>query len=77
MRAEAPQEDWLVLEQHTDLTYIQAHAALLEEHGVESYVQDVTDSVYPSLTRFRLFVPASFLEEAKRAIEQEQCRCEE
>ncbi len=62
-------EDWVVLEEHSDLTYIQSHAALLEEVGVESYVQDVTDTVYPSLTCFRLFVPIELQGKAQKALE--------
>lgn len=51
-------EAWVTVRELGDMLRLQAERALLESEGIEAEVLSLQDSMYPSLSRYRLVVRA-------------------
>lgn len=60
---------WLPVREAREGDRLQNLQRLLKENGIESYLMDATDSVYPPLGRYRLYVKEEDLAVARGLIE--------
>lgn len=60
--------DWVVLRELSDMFQLQSDQALLESEGIAAEVMSMQDSMYPSMSRYRLMVLAESEERAREIL---------
>lgn len=60
--------DWVVLRELSDMFQLQSDQALLESEGIAAEVMSLQDSMYPSMSRYRLMVLAESEERAREIL---------
>lgn len=60
--------DWVVLRELSDMFQLQSDQALLESEGIVAEVMSMQDSMYPSMSRYRLMVLAESEERAREIL---------
>lgn len=60
--------DWVVLRELSDMFQLQSDQALLESEGIAAGVMSMQDSMYPSMSRYRLMVLAESEERAREIL---------
>lgn len=60
--------NWVVLRELGDMFQLQSNQALLESEGIEAEVMSLQDSMYPSMSRYRLMVLAESEERAREIL---------
>lgn len=72
MGSQESNSEWIVLLELGDLLHLQSLKALLEEQGIEAAVMSLQDSMYPSISRYRLMVPLDVKERAMEILNKNQ-----
>lgn len=62
--------DWVVLRELSDMFQLQSDQALLESEGIAAEVMSMQDSMYPSMSRYRLMVLAESEERAREILKE-------
>ena len=62
--------DWVVLRELGDMFQLQSDQALLDSEGIAAEVVSMQDSVYPSMSRYRLMVLAESEERAREILKE-------
>lgn len=62
--------DWVVLRELSDMFLLQSDQALLESEGIAAEVMSLQDSMYPSMSRYRLMVLAEREERAREILKE-------
>lgn len=62
--------DWVVLRELSDMFQLQSDQALLETEGIAAEVMSMQDSMYPSMSRYRLMVLAESEERAREILKK-------
>ncbi len=62
--------DWVVLRELGDMFQLQSDQALLESEGIAAEVMSLQDSMYPSMSRYRLMVLAESEERAREILKE-------
>lgn len=62
--------DWVVLRELSDMFQLQSDQALLETEGIAAEVMSMQDSMYPSMSRYRLMVLAESEERAREILKE-------
>lgn len=65
---------WAIVLELGDMLRVQAAKALLEAEGVEAEVLSLQDSMYPSLSRYRLVVRAESEGHAREILKNQKGR---
>lgn len=60
--------NWVVLRELSDMFQLQSDQALLESEGIAAEVMSMQDSMYPSMSRYRLMVLAESEERAREIL---------
>lgn len=62
--------DWVVLRELSVMFQLQSDQALLESEGIVAEVMSMQDSMYPSMSRYRLMVLAESEERAREILKE-------
>lgn len=62
--------DWVVLRELSDMFQLQSDQALLETEGIAAEVMSMQDSMYPTMSRYRLMVLAESEERAREILKE-------
>lgn len=62
--------DWVVLRELSDMFQLQSDQALLESEGIAAEVMSMQDSMYPSMSRYRLMVLTESEERAREILKE-------
>lgn len=62
--------DWVVLRELSDMFQLQSDQALLETEGIAAEVMSMQDSMYPSMSRYRLMVLTESEERAREILKE-------
>ncbi len=62
--------DWVALRELSDMFQLQSDQALLESEGIAAEVMSMQDSMYPSMSRYRLMVLAESEERAREILKE-------